>query len=71
VTRDTFNYRKLTDKSESEAQAALSKSEDDSERLEQLSSGNHHLLPIFGSSESLKSEKMEVEGDDGKVSKSG
>ncbi|XP_059474475.1 cell division cycle and apoptosis regulator protein 1-like isoform X2 [Neocloeon triangulifer] len=46
VQRDAFNYRKLTDKSESEAKSVI-ETEEDPEQSRELAEGNHKLLPIF------------------------
>lgn len=69
VTRDTFNYRKLTDKGE--AESVTVKEEEDDERLKQLSSGNHHLLPIFEGADAQRSTKHTSETDGDKPIDSG
>ncbi|XP_065333777.1 cell division cycle and apoptosis regulator protein 1-like isoform X4 [Cloeon dipterum] len=53
VTRDTFNYRKLTDRSEAELSMEAEIVEDD-DKTKQLAHGNHRLLPIFASEDRLR-----------------
>lgn len=61
----------MTDKGETESATAKEEEEEDDERLKQLSSGNHHLLPIFEGADAQRSTKHSSETDGDKPIDSG